>query len=73
MGETLVLQFPSAHLLSERSQEQVVTHTESCSLKTNRSGKKLCAVKSHESLGRRVWELGSGRGSFAEFVFRVPV
>lgn len=33
----------------------MVTHTESCSLKTNRSGKKLCAVKSHESLGRRVW------------------
>lgn len=27
----------------------MVTHTQSCSLKTNRYGKKLYAVKSHES------------------------
>ena len=33
----------------------MVTHTKSCSLKTDRSGKKLYAIKSHESLGRRVW------------------
>lgn len=55
-GETLVLPASRQPICSVKGAGTGGhTHTQSCSLKTNRYGKKLYAIKSHESLGRRVW------------------